>query len=284
MGKTEGNPKAKGWLSSIISITFALLLLHAFPVMANWTDKQRAGEGKYDFDEEMCFDISERDDFNTDYAHFTGTGEFYYAYYDTISLAQQGQHNNVTIMDTPINGTKGNYAVTTTTPRVGDTPGTNTARSFIGYGLGFTKKKLIDLDITRIDIYFALPGADPIDIVLSDKISSEEITLATDISLGNKTEITINVNTLLKINTLSDTKDLVLVFRTVPGDFIPPNTFVVFDMQWYCIEEIKAPTLTRLAGWIVLMDVGIIALITIGFPQVQVLGRFDSIGRRLEKI
>lgn len=281
------NPKAIGWLSSIVAIILALLLLHAFPLMGNWVDKQRTGEGKYQFDEEMCFDISAETEFDNTLklASSTKKGGMLYRYYDGVTGTTE--NNKVTMFSLPLNGTIGKYGVATTNPSPGDTPVANPSETnTLGFRFNFTKKKILELDIVRIDIYLNIQGVtfSNIEFTLRDEGNTVQVFQAKKISLGNITSITVKVQDLLKINTMPDDKEIEVGFETQLNELIPGNTFVIFDMQWYCVREIKAPTLTRLAGWMSLMNIGILILVFISFPQVQVLGRFNDIGERLKKI
>jgi len=58
--------------------------------------------------------------------------------------------------------------------------------------------------------------------------------------MGSVTEIEITVDDLLNINTLSDTD--ILYFLFFIGE-VSNGASLVFDMQFYCIEEIKIPTI-----------------------------------------
>jgi len=285
MAKSEGNPKAPGWLSSIIAIILALLLLHTFPLMGNWIDNRRAGQGKFDFDEDLCFDINDKKQFDNtaQVTGSTGTGAMMYKYYHTTARKSNSPVNVQTI---PLNETLDGFAVASTIPNPAETPVPNVAFDYsLQFFLNFTKKKMLDLDIVEIVMYLDISGVtfSTIDFFVSDESLSKKIFDDRKANIGNITKIKVKVNDLLELNTLQDEK-LIFGFVTKVGEFIPGNTFVVFDMQWYCIEEIKTPTLTTLAGWLAVMNTVILLVIFVSFPQIQILGRFDGVSRRLKKI
>ena len=287
----SGNPKAIGWLSSIVAIILALMLLHAFPLMGNWIDKQRAGEGKYQFDEDLCFDITKETEFdntitNSPSPQHTHTGVGACAWYYNAIGAAVFSHNQVTIMNIPINGTMDGYGVSVLTESIGSPRIQLQTPEHLYINLNFTKKKVLDLDISRIDIYLDISGVsfNKMKCDLRDEDLEEDLIPLGEVSLGNVTKLTIKVVDLLKLNTFGVNDKLMLDFYSPSAMYLPSGAFVVFDMQWYCIDEIPTPTLTRLAGWMSLMNIGILILVFISFPQVQVLGRFNNIGERLKKI
>lgn len=281
----SGNPKASGWLSSIIAIIMALLLLHAFPVMGNWIDNQRAGEGKYEFDEEMCFDITSKKDFKDG-----GIGALAYSYTITGDVIKTNSDNDIITMSVPLNGTVNGYGVGVCNPTPPDVPIPPVTKfNAIFITLNFTKSKIIDLDITAIDIYLNIAGVSFSKMptaTLTDEAVTNTINLL-GVNVGNITHYKIDVFDLLEINTLSDTGKIKFAFNTVSlgtTGFIPAGSPVVFDMQFYCIKERKAPTITSLAGWLSLMNIGVLIMVFIALPEVQILGRFNRVGERLKKI
>jgi hypothetical protein len=282
----SGNPKAIGWLSSIIAIVVALLLLHAFPLMGNWIDKQRAGEGKFEFEEDLCFDINDVQQFDNTFVRTgaVGVGANMWSYF----VPPEGQqHNKISLMSFPVNGTIDGYGVWAFKPEVGDVPSPVAGVQAFFVATNITMGDILGKDVTTIDIYIDIPGATfstmTVSALYSAPIPKALFTLGTA-SLGNVTKFKLDVGDLLTMNSAGLTKKFYLQFVVPTSQGINPGSAGVFDMQMYCIEEIKAPTLTRLAGWLSLMNIGVLIMVFISFPQVQVLGRFNSIGERLKKI
>lgn len=242
----------KGFRSSLVASTLALLMLMAVLLAGNSIQKAREGEGKYSFDDELCYDVSSEKDFDNTWqvGTATGTGGMFYAYWEL--LVPDVNNEKVTTQSTALNGTVGEYAVSKTTPNPGDTPTPSAGKKYtVAFLLNFTKKKIIDLDIVRIDIYLNIAGVSfsTMDLRLTDESSSSTVFSGKDISIGNLTSIKVEVNDLLTINTFNTNDKIQIAFDTAPGEFIPGNTFVVFDLQFYCIKEVKIPSLTALGLW-----------------------------------
>lgn len=268
-----------GFRSSLVASTLALLMLMVILFASNSIQKAREGEGKYSFDDELCYDINSEKDFDNTWqiGAATGTGAMLYAYWE---LAVADVNNEkVTTQSTSINGTVGNYAVSKTTPNPGDTPTPSPGKKYtVGFLLNFTKKKIIDLDIVRIDIYLNIAGVSfsKMNFRLTDESASSTVFSGEDVSIGNLTSIKVEVNDLLQINTFNTNDKIQIGFDTELGEFIPGNTFVVFDMQFYSIKEVKIPSLTALGLW---MGAGGLFYIFLGLvvsPEYTIEGIINS--------
>jgi hypothetical protein len=284
--KEGANPVA-GYRSSFIASILALLVLLIPLLVANFIDISREGEGKYDFAEAMCFDIESETQFDEDFVFEdippsgtdSGTGAFAWYYFDTDDGFHSIMHDEVQVLSTPLNNTIDGYAVTTSKLREGtDTPGTSTSE--MGFGMDFTKKKIIDLDITRVDIYLEINGASFDEMLFGFADTNGKVVAKHEIKLDNITKIDISVEDLLSINTLSSTKKLVMWFQAPSGEVLPSEKYIVFDMQWYCIDELKTPTLIKLGIYMSIAGLGLIFLGFIVSPEYTFQGVVDWLDRR----
>ena len=134
----------KGYRSSFVASILALLLL-TLPLFAgNYLDKTRKGEGKFEFEEELCFDISDQEQFDNDnvFGSWPGSGALFWAYrHSNNGDTGGGRSSNVTIMDVPYNGTVNGYGVATTVP--------GSPEDDIVPGLGYLRFRL---ELTKKDI------------------------------------------------------------------------------------------------------------------------------------
>jgi hypothetical protein len=206
-----------GFKSSMIASILALLML-TLPLLAgNYLDKTRSGQGKFGFSGDICYDTNIETDFDNDYkvALSTGKGAMAYSYYDGVTSSTE--NNKITMQSIAINGTIDNVAVGTTNPNPGDIPVPNPAKpNLLTYQMNFTKNKILDFDIVRIDIYLDIGGVafSNLEFNMGDQLTSVKVFTGTKINIGNLTKIDVKVSDLLKINTLSDTGKILLSFTT----------------------------------------------------------------------
>lgn len=278
----------KGFRSSFVASILALLLL-TLPLFAgNYLDKTRKGEGKFSLqDDEMVFDLNEKKEVNPtlDFSGVTsgaksGTGAFVWYYFDTDDGLHTNAHNLVSMLKAPLNGTIGSYAVSSTRPKENsDIPGV--ATELLAFGLNFTKKKMTDLDLTRIDIYLEIQDApfNEMEFYIADEDGKK--TIGKTISLGNLTKITISVADLLGINSLSATKKIIFLFEAPGNDVVPFNKYVVFDTQWYSIKEIRTPTLTSLGVYMAIGGIGYLFLAFVVSPEYTIEGIWNTIKKAM---
>ena len=224
----------KGTISSVIlSIVVLGILLIPF-AMANHIQKLREGDGKYNFKETMCFDIDDEDYFNNDpddVSQECGNGALGY-WYDDLSLSPVSLHHS------PVDGAVDGYGMGTTV----------TCDGYVEYAdllifLTLTKEDIIEGDITRMDIFLTISGIEDCcyEGWLGYMFEEPSFELG-EITIGELTEIEIDVNDILEINTYPKGEYLFLWFLPCEeGDdcIVQPDSIVIFDMQLYCIEEIK---------------------------------------------
>lgn len=254
-------PPVKGFRSSLFASTLALLMLLGILLVSNTMQKAREGEGKYSFDEDLCFDITNEKDFDNTWQEgsATGTGAMLYSY-----RLPASEKNNIKVQtqNVSLKGTVDGYGVSTTTPNIGDVPVIDPLSYYtLHYKMNWTKKKILDLDIVRIDIFLDIAGVtfSDIDFSVTDESFSKTIKLG-KVNIGNKTRLNVKVSDLLTINTLVDNEKILIRFQSENGEFIPANTYTIFDMQFYCISEMKVPTLTKLGFYLGLGGIGYIFL------------------------
>lgn len=273
----------KGFRSSLVASTLALLMLMAVLLISNSIQKSREGEGKYAFDEELCYDIDNVKQFDNAFTKappgHSGTGALAYRYWDDGGSIQHTHRSKVSILDLPKNETLNEFAIANAIPDVGDLPVVEPAPFFyrIDFNMNFTKKAILDLDITRMDIYIEIQGVtfQTVKLLLFTPTKSIQNFQKT-INLGNLTGVSITVMDLLNINTASTTDKLIFGFQTQPGEFIPGNSNIIFDMQWYCIKEIKIPTLTKLGLWLGAGGIFYIFLGLVVSPEYTIEGIIDK--------
>lgn len=281
MPNKGNNPKGVG--SSIISIVLFLMILFVPFLGVNLTQRIRSGDGKFDFDDELVFDINDESQFDDSYTTAAGTGAFAWQYFDTISAGVGNNHIKMdTVLSIPLNGTVDGYAVTTTTPKAGTTSGFGAAwaNQFV-FLLNFTKSKILELDITRVDIYIDISGANFNDLLfkITDEADTASVVPSKRASLGNKTSFKITVLDLLTINTFDPNENIKLLFASNLGEFAPDNSFVVLDMQFYSVKEITTPSLTKVAMWISATALFVIFMGFIVSPEINFDGVMKSMGK-----
>ena len=153
--KEKGEEAYKGTISSIILSLFVSFLFLVPVFTANAVDKVRKGDGKYNFQDAICYDIDGLEDFEDDPdIEAYGEGALGYMYADNggdIILTE------ITILDYPLNGTVDEYGVGIT----GDNGEVDC--SIILIFLTMTKDDVVDLDVTRIDIFINVTSLDPED-------------------------------------------------------------------------------------------------------------------------
>jgi hypothetical protein len=280
MPKKGNNPRGVG--SSIISILVFLMILFVPFLGVNLTQRVRSGDGKFDFKEDLCFDLNKQNQFDNSHDDVTGysSGAFLWKYWDGVG-AFIGE-NNVSVIDLPLNGTVDGYGVTFAKQDPGSNPpqARVTAPVRFSFFLNFTKAEIIDLDITRLDIYIDIGGVtfDKVMFTLTDTIGTEPV-FNEWVSVGNLTEITVEVIDLLKINSLDENENLRLVFATENNEVINSNSFLVVDMQFYCIPEIVTPSLTKVSLYITATALFVIFMGFIVTPEISFDGIMKSIGK-----
>jgi len=274
----------KGTISSIILSLFVLFLFLIPVFTANSIDKVRMGNGKYNFKDAICYDIDDEDDFedDPDVDPDCGEGALGYLYEGNgggFSL------NEVTMMDYPINGTVDDYAVGVVR---GCEEETEVDCSILMFFLTMTKDDIIDLDVTRIDIFINATGV--------EEDSEYEVYLSTiedcpdgmelgEVTVGELTEITIDIGDIMEINAFEEDEGLVIVFiPTEEEAVVQPDSTVIFDMQMYCIEEIKIPSLTKLGIWMLGISAFMVFCSYIMLPGVTFDGVIESVRTGLGKI
>lgn len=285
MPKKGNNPRGVG--SSIISIIIFLMILFVPFLGINLTQRIRQGDGKFDFDEELCFDIDKESQFKNDWIEppSTGIGSLKYSYVVNPNVAKV-HHSKMNLLTNPLNGTVDGYGVGSATPNTGDIPVVPVGGNSIQFALNITKETILDLDITRIDIFLFISGVTftEMDFRMQDiSRSTSFLLIEDDMKIGNITKIKIDVIDLLKINTLKDNDELLFMFVGNPGDFIPGNSFVVFDMQFYCIPEIVTPSLTKVSLWISATALFVIFMGFIVSPEISFEGVLNSMASAMTR-
>lgn len=244
----SGNPAMRGVGSSIILSFLVLGMLSVVWYWPNYIQKTRDGEGKFVFDEEICFDFSDEKEFdqNWQFDDFPtsqkGKGAFCWVYHDDTTSLNRAVNNKMTMLNFPLNGTTPPYgaSVTELYDPADDVDTPNPVQTLY-IKTNLTKKDIIENDITRIDVYFDISGVTFDTMTLRMSGGLIEV-----VRLGNLTEIKITVEHLLQINALDPDQKIRFSFPSINED-IPAGAFVVFDAQFYCIEEIKTLTLDKLA-------------------------------------
>ncbi len=245
-----------GTISSIIlSVIVVMILLVPFAT-ANHLQKVRDGEVKYEFGEVMCWDIDNVNQFDNTHTRFdpidpfcsVGTGALVHFQW---GCRKNGWcpslyfHNEVFIHSTPIDGVVGDYTGVTIPPS--DCNPSEEDTNFIHYAMSFDKSEILDLDITRIDIFIDIQNVELDFVEMSLKLMgidewTPSVFSGIKIQVGELTQITVSVDDLLSINALFDEgEQLAFWFNAHPG-YIPTEVYIVFDMQFYHIEEIEIIT------------------------------------------
>jgi len=275
----------KGTISSIILSLFVLFLFLIPVFTANSIDKVRMGNGKYNFKDAICYDIDDEDDFEDDPDVDPDCGEGALGYLYDEGNGGGFSLNEVTMMDYPINGTVDDYAVGVVR---GCEEETEVDCSILMFFLTMTKDDIIDLDVTRIDIFINATGV--------EEDSEYEVYLSTiedcpdgmelgEVTVGELTEITIDIGDIMEINAFEEDEGLVIVFiPTEEEAVVQPDSTVIFDMQMYCIEEIKIPSLTKLGIWMLGISAFMVFCSYIMLPGVTFDGVIESVRTGLGKI
>lgn len=283
-----------GTISSIIlSVVVVMILLVPF-VTANHLQKVRDGETKYDFKEVMCFDIDNVNQFDNEYntGFFNGEGNYdtgigALVHYRLGCGSDYGKylHNRVSIISTPIGGVVGDY-VYGFIPNSGCNP-SETDTNFIAFVTTFSKSQILELDITRIDMFIDFQNTE-LDFtemrlkMLGIDEWTPSIFVDRIIQVGELTQLTISVEDLLDINTMFDEGERLMFFFTPISGYIYSDISVVFDMQFYCIEEIKIITIdymgiAMIGGGIFMGFCSLIMLPTVEFSWV--VGKIFGTGK-----
>lgn len=271
----------KGTVSSVILSLFVLFLFLVPIITANGIDKVRKGNGKYNFKETICFDINDDSQFEDDPDLEADCGEgamgFWYDEYG-FSL------NEITLMDYPINDTIDEYGVGITSCCDGD----GLEYSVLFMFLTLTKDDIIDLDITRIDILLNVTNLEDdvefeVYIVTEDDLFDDGFYLG-ELIAGKLNKFEIDISDILEINAFPEDEQLVLVFvPTEEEAVIQCDSTVVFDMQFYCIEEIKIPSLTKIGIWMLGISAFMIFCSYLMLPEVTFEGVINRIKKSLER-
>lgn len=281
----KSNPEAeayKGTISSIILSIFVLFLFLVPVFTANAVDKVRKGDGKYNFQDAICYDIDGLEDFEDDPdIEAYGEGALGYMYADNggdIILTE------ITMMDYPLNGTVDEYGVGVT----GDNG--EVECSILLIFLTMTKDDIVDLDVTRIDIFINVTSLDPEDdcefeVYLSTIEDCPDGMELGEITVGELSEIEIDVADIMEINAFEEDEGLVLAFVPTEGEcVVQPESTVIFDMQMYCIEEIKIPSLTKIGIWMLGISAFMFFCSYLMLPKVSFDGVVESVKTTLGKL
>jgi len=275
--KEKGEEALKGTISSIILSVFVMFLFLIPVFTANAVDKVRKGDGDYNFQEVMCFDINSEDHFDDDpdVEPCCGEGALGYAYVDGDGFSL----NEITMMDYPFNDTVDEYAVGVVRACDGD----GVDCSILMFFLTLTKEDIVDLDITRIDIFINATGLEDdceFEVYLSTIEDCPEGMELGEVTVGELTEIEIDVAEIMEINAFTEDEGLVIVFIPTEEEcVVQPDSTVVFDMQFYNIEEIKLASLDKIGIWMLGISAFMIFCAYIMLPDVT----FDGVIERLKK-
>ena len=251
-----------GTISSVIlSVVVVMMLLMPFYV-ANNRDRLRKGYGEFEYKEIMCFDINNVNQFDNTrtflpnpHPHnlLSGTGAFAWRYAhggprpDHRTRFNEVVLSNVDIGDKPIDG----YGRTISVIYPGDPPLSPypTASQDVLIFFSFTVDEIIENDITRLDFYLDLPGSGVTSAYcyLYDWSGHSFRLVWISECIGKVVSVEITVDDLLYLNSNFNKNDnLNIYWRTAPSSLkqsLIPNGEIIFDMQFYCIEEIKIPTI-----------------------------------------
>lgn len=285
--KKKGAEAYKGTISSVILSLFVLFLFLVPVFTANAVNKVRKGDGKYDFQETMCFDINDEDQFedDPDVSEDCGEGALGYGYDEGngggFSL------NEITMMDYPLNGTVDDYAVGIVSACPNGEP-SSVECSIIMFFLTITKEDIITLDVTRIDIFINATGIDDeceYEVYLSTIEDCPDGMELGEVTAGELTEIEIDINDILEINAFEEDEGLVIVFVPTEEEcVIQPDSTVIYDMQFYNIEEVKVPSLTKIGIWMLAISSFMLFCAYLMLPQVTFDGVVKSLRTGLGKV
>jgi len=266
----------KGTISSVILSVVVLVLLITPLLVANRIQDIREGKGKYAFKETLCYDINREDQFlnDHDYPRDCGEGALVYGYYDD-EYNLFWSYSTIILMDYLLNGTLDGYGAGIAKTCEPFNPPVRLSVMYIYMDL--TKEDIIEKDITRMDIYFDITGKEN----FSYRVLIEDYEIGV-VAMGKLTQLKIDVYDLFEINNLPE--DVPLTFSFIPtADFdesrLYPDEGVIFDMQMYCIEEIKVPSLEKLGFWMIGISLFMLFCSVLMLPEVS----FEWIINRIMK-
>ncbi len=278
------NPRGVG--SSIISIVVFLMILFVPFLGVNLAQRVRSGDGKFDFEEDLVFDITKKTDFDNSWTKINGLGSQNYAYNVLPGPVKEQNNNIVDVISVPLNGTIDGYGVTSAIPKIGSVPIVDPTDNYlVQFLLNLTKADILKLDITRIDIYIDIQGVafNTLKMTLLDKSDSHDALGGTTVSVGNLTKIKVEVFDILEINNFVAGENIIFSFATPLGEIIPSGSFVVFDVQFYSIPEITTPSLTKVSLWISATALTVIFLGFIVSPEISFEGILNRMGNAMTR-
>lgn len=260
----------KGTISSVIlSVIVVGVLLVPF-VSANYLEKVRRGEGKYEFKETIFWDIDDEDDFLTwdgstsgqrfipgpihsDYMY--GEGQFIWTYGVILESTwyRVGVYQPVTFSLDQIDGVVDEWVYAQMLEHPGEYGEVSGYPCTFNFIFTFNREFLIENDVTRVDIFLdtTLTDVDGVDCMLFDREDGVEYYH----EFGEKVSIDISITDLLDLPTaFSYPEEEWLVFRAeFEEDYDSTGGVIKFDMQLYHVEEIKTPSII----WLGIIMVGV---------------------------
>jgi len=270
----KGLDAYKGTISSVIlSIVVIGIILVPF-ITAGYVQKVREGDGKYRFKETMCWDIDEQEDFNNEPEGLyqeCGEGALGYGYEsDGFEIALSYMEFD----EYPTNDTVNGYGI-------GITFVCTEPEEFLILiiCLNLTKDDILDMDVTRIDIFLSISGLEEDDCyfnVITAFIDEYEESIG-KILLNEISEIEIDIDYIIELHTLLEVEPLVLIFEPLDDCVIEPESVVIFDMQMYCIEEIKIGALEWIGIGMIGAGIFMIFCSVLMLPQID----FSGITKRI---
>ncbi|TET57423.1 MAG: hypothetical protein E3J52_10360 [Promethearchaeota archaeon] len=252
----------------------------------NLAQRVRSGDGKFDFEEDLVFDITKKTDFDNSWTKINGLGSQNYAYNVLPGPVKEQNNNIVDVISVPLNGTIDGYGVTSAIPKIGSVPIVDPTDNYlVQFLLNLTKADILKLDITRIDIYIDIQGVafNTLKMTLLDKSDSHDALGGTTVSVGNLTKIKVEVFDILEINNFVAGENIIFSFATPLGEIIPSGSFVVFDVQFYSIPEITTPSLTKVSLWISATALTVIFLGFIVSPEISFEGILNRMGNAMTR-
>lgn len=245
-----------GTISSVILSVFVVIIMLLPFYTANHMEKIREGEGKYEFQEVMCFDISKKSEFEHDdyvwnpYGQIVcGSGAFEYGYkwYDIYSY----QPMTMTMTSTPREGVVNPYGMS----QIIYCPGQPPVGDFFGMQifLTLTKEIIVENDVTSIVVFLDIEGFEYNNIRMHLHTHENGWSTGTPklfeifVNIPCIVRIDLTVDDLLKINNLGEGEKFHWYLDTAYADIeeLPADgTNIYFDMQFYHIEEIKITTIS----------------------------------------
>jgi len=238
--KKKGLKAYRGTISSIIMSVVVLGILLIPVITANHIQKVRSGNGKYEFKETMCWTIDEQEDFNgnPDYPASCGSGALGY-YHEYTGSGNDFSINQMSYEDNILEGTVDGYGIGV----VDRCEYENIDFSMVFIYLTMTKDDIIDLDVTRIDIFFTVSGIEEgceYDLILSSGGWPGDGLDMGKVTVNELSSIELTVDDMMEIYLFGVGDELSFGFIPVEEEgVVQYNSVVIFDMQMYCIEEIK---------------------------------------------